>query len=120
MLYSRYLKNPKMETPCISQNVGSKTKKMKFPFFIISFVLLSMVPIIDILPKSYIEIISRVSHYTLITAMAGIGLNIAFDSILQDEESALFLGSGIFLVQFSLVQDFYGFCSSKKARVSFH
>ncbi len=78
------------------------SKKAGIPLFIIGFVLFSLIPTFSLLPKEYINIISQISHYTLIIAMAGIGLRITFGSILKDGRAALLVGSLIFLLQIIL------------------
>ena len=70
--------------------------------FIIGFVLFSLIPTLGLLPKEYIKILSKVSHYALVVAMAGIGLKITFRSILKDGKTALLIGSLIFLIQIIL------------------
>ena len=77
---------------------GGKIKK-GVPIFIIGFILFSLIPTFGLLPVNFINIISKISKYALITAMAGIGLRITFNSILRDGKSALLLGSIIFIVQ---------------------
>jgi uncharacterized integral membrane protein (TIGR00698 family) len=78
---------------------GRKTKQQGIPLFIIGFILLSLGPTFGLLPKGVIAIISQISHYALIVAMAGIGLKITFDNILRDGKAALLIGSIIFLIQ---------------------
>lgn len=48
---------------------------------------------------TYIAIISTVSHYALVLAMAGIGLKTTIASIVKDGKSALLIGSLSFFVQ---------------------
>ena len=84
-------------------NTEQKTKKKAgIPLFIVGFVLFSLVPTFSLLPEEYIHIISKISHYSLIIAMAAIGLRITFGSILKDGKAALLVGSLIFLVQILL------------------
>lgn len=78
---------------------GSSGKTHKVPLFIVGFVLFSLVPTFDLLPENVIHLISRTSHYSLIVAMAGIGLRITFSSIVKDGRTALLMGSFIFIVQ---------------------
>ncbi len=78
---------------------GKAKKKPGVPLFIIGFVLLSLVPTFGLLPADYIEVISNLSHYALIIAMAGIGLRITFASILRDGRTALLIGSAVFVIQ---------------------
>jgi len=74
-------------------------KKPAFPLFIIGFILFSLVPTFDLLPETYINLISSTSHYLLVTAMAAIGLKITFKTILQHGRLALGIGSLIFMIQ---------------------
>jgi len=82
-----------------SQPRGPKTKKPVVPLFIIGFVFFSLLPTFNLLSEEMIKIISQMSHYSLIVAMAGIGLKITLQSILKDGRSALLMGSLIFLFQ---------------------
>jgi uncharacterized integral membrane protein (TIGR00698 family) len=74
-------------------------KRPAFPLFILGFVLFTLVPTFGLLPEYMIKIISTTSHYLLITAMAAIGLNITFKTILKNGRMALGIGSIIFIVQ---------------------
>ena len=74
-------------------------QKPAFPLFIIGFIFFSLVPTFNLLPETAIKVISSVSHYLLITAMAAIGLKITFGSILQSGRMALGIGSIIFMIQ---------------------
>ena len=78
---------------------GERQKKHSVPLFIIGFILFSLIPTFGLLPLEYIEVISKISHYALIIAMAGVGLRITFISIIRDGKSALLIGSLIFLLQ---------------------
>jgi uncharacterized integral membrane protein (TIGR00698 family) len=78
---------------------GEKIKKTSIPLFILGFVLFSFIPTLRLLPEETIQLISKISHYALLVAMAGIGLKITFASILRDGKLALLIGSLIFLLQ---------------------
>jgi uncharacterized integral membrane protein (TIGR00698 family) len=80
-------------------NSTSKVKLPSIPIFIIGFILFSLIPTFEILPQNIIKIISKLSHYALIIAMAGIGLKITFKTILDKGKSALLIGSIIFSFQ---------------------
>ncbi len=80
-------------------NIGSRGKTHTIPLFIVGFVLFSLVPTFNLLPGNVIHVISRLSHYALVVAMAGIGLRIKFSSILRDGRTTLLIGSLIFLLQ---------------------
>ncbi len=92
-VFSKGARNAKKQTS------GASSKKVGVPLFIIGFVLLSLVPTFGLLSEEYIKVISKLSHYALIVAMAGIGLRITFASILRDGKAALLVGSAIFLIQ---------------------
>ncbi len=76
-----------------------KTRRLPVPVFIIGFVLFSMVPTFGLLSERGIRIIGMISHYSLVVAMAGIGLKITVQDILKDGKTALLMGSLIFFVQ---------------------
>ena len=80
-------------------STNDNIKKPKIPLFIIGFILFSLVPTFNLIPAEQIKIIGKISHYFLIIAMAGIGLKITLQSILQNGKFALAIGGIIFLVQ---------------------
>jgi len=90
---------------------GKGTKKAGMPLFIVGFFLFSLIPTLGLLPEGAIHIISLISRYTLILAMAGIGLRITFSSILRNGKEALVLGGLVFVVQivFSTTMVFWFF-----------
>ncbi len=81
------------------QSDGEKIKKNSIPLFILGFVLFSFIPTLRLFSEETIQIISKISHYALLVAMAGIGLKITFASILRDGKLALLIGSLIFMLQ---------------------
>jgi uncharacterized integral membrane protein (TIGR00698 family) len=81
------------------KNDSSINKKIDIPFFIIGFILFSLIPTFNILPGNQIKIIAKISHYALITAMVSIGLKISVQTVLKESKSALFIGSLIFMFQ---------------------
>ena len=90
---------------------GKGSKKAGMPLFIIGFILFSLIPTLELLPEGAIHVISRISRYTLILAMAGIGLRITFSSILKNGKEALLLGGLVFIIQvvFSTTMVFWFF-----------
>ncbi|MCK5131606.1 MAG: putative sulfate exporter family transporter [Candidatus Sabulitectum sp.] len=78
---------------------GSGRRQNKIPLFIVGFVLFSLVPTFHLLPENVIHAISRLSHYALVVAMAGIGVKITFSSIMRDGRTALLIGTSVFLLQ---------------------
>jgi len=78
---------------------SDQVKKPMIPKFIIGFVLFSLLPNFNLIPKEQIKNIADISHYLLVIAMAGVGLKIKFQSIVRDGKSALAIGGLIFLIQ---------------------
>jgi uncharacterized integral membrane protein (TIGR00698 family) len=69
------------------------------PLFIVGFILLSTVASLQVLPEFVIQSISTISKYTLIIAMAGIGLKITFSSIKANGKIAFIVAGLVFVVQ---------------------
>jgi uncharacterized integral membrane protein (TIGR00698 family) len=82
-----------------SKSGDLKSKRPRIPLFVIGFALTSVIASLHILPDVIIEIISKISSYLLIIAMAAIGLNIRTKNILNDGKQALGIGSIVFLIQ---------------------
>jgi len=74
-------------------------KKHAIPIFIGGFILFSIIPTFELLSQEQIDIVSNISQYALIVAMAGIGLKIKFVSIFRDGRAALLIGTLIFSLQ---------------------
>lgn len=81
------------------KSISATTAKIKIPIFIIGFILFSLIPTVGLLSQENIKIISKIGHYSLMTAMAGIGLKISFGSIVKDGLSVVLIGGLIFLTQ---------------------
>lgn len=85
----------------------SKTNILKsIPLFILFFLFFSFIATIDILPSMIVDIIKKISHFTLIVAMAAIGLKISFSSIKENGKNALIVGSLVFVVQIIFTSSF--------------
>jgi uncharacterized integral membrane protein (TIGR00698 family) len=69
------------------------------PIFILFFIFFSMLATFKILPADIETFIGNLSYYSLLIAMAAIGLKISFSSIKENGKKALLVGSLIFLVQ---------------------
>ena len=78
---------------------NSKSILSNIPMFIVGFIVLSIIASLQILPLFVIDTIASISKYTLIVAMAGIGLKITFSSIKTNGKSALIVASLVFAVQ---------------------
>ncbi len=74
-------------------------KKQGIPYFIIGFILLSLVPTFHLLPETNIHQIGKISHYLLLIAMVGIGFKINFTAVMKQGGKALLVGSLIFVLQ---------------------
>ncbi|MCI0501642.1 MAG: putative sulfate exporter family transporter, partial [Epsilonproteobacteria bacterium] len=69
------------------------------PLFILFFLFFSFMATVDVLPLMVVDIVKEISHFTLIVAMAAIGLKISFSSIKENGKNALIVGSLVFVVQ---------------------
>ncbi len=69
------------------------------PLFIIGFIVFSIISTFQILPENIVHYISILSEFTLIIAMAGIGLKISFKSIKNNGKNALILATIIAMIQ---------------------
>ncbi len=74
-------------------------KKQGVPYFIIGFILFSLVPTFHLIPEDGIQALAKLSHYLLLVAMVAIGLKINFTAVLKQGGKALLVGSLIFLLQ---------------------
>jgi len=93
-----------------NKKAGVIVKKQGVPYFIIGFVLMSLVASFHILSPDWIKVLGKTSHYLLLIAMVAIGLKIHFQSVWQQGQKALLVSSLIFLFQigFSILMiDFF-------------
>lgn len=74
-------------------------KKFNIPYFILGFILMSLVPSFHLLAPENIKILGNLSHYLLLVAMVAIGLSIDIKSLLHKGGKALVVGSLIFISQ---------------------
>ena len=88
---------PKQDSTSATEKQG--LRRLSIPLFIVGFIFFSLVATFSVLPETLLELLSTMSGYALIVAMAGIGLKITFSSILRSGRSALMLGSVVFLLQ---------------------
>jgi len=75
------------------------SKKIGIPLFILFFIFFSLVSSFQLVDEDIKNIISSISHYSLILAMSAIGLKIHFNSIKNNGKDALKVGILIFVVQ---------------------
>ncbi|GGD38154.1 membrane protein [Malaciobacter pacificus] len=89
----------------VSKNSTTQTslkEKISVPFFIVGFIITSILATSGILPKETIDLISNISELTLIIAMSAIGLKISFNAIKQSGWDAFVLAGYIFKFQIIL------------------
>jgi uncharacterized integral membrane protein (TIGR00698 family) len=82
-----------------SKKSAKNIKKQGIPFFIIGFIIMSLLPSFHLLPVKALNFISQLSHYFLLIAMVAIGLKIHFKSVWQQGRKSLIVGSLIFIWQ---------------------
>lgn len=80
-------------------NSDTKSILKNIPIFIVWFIIFSIIATLQLLPQIVVDIISLISKYALIIAMAAIGLRISFSNIKENGKSALFIGSLVFSIQ---------------------
>jgi len=85
---------------------SSKNILKNIPLFIVGFIVLSIIATLQVLPENIVNIISMISKYALIIAMAAIGLKISFSSIKENGQKALFIGCIIFVIQIAYTSVF--------------
>ena len=78
---------------------STSSQKAKIPTFIIFFIIFSLISSFSLVGEDIKNIISNISHYTLIIAMSAIGLKIHFNSVKGDGKVALKIASLVFLIQ---------------------
>ena len=81
-----------------SDNIDS-SQKAKVPTFILFFILFSLISSFSLVDENIKNIISNISHFTLIIAMSAIGLKIHFNSVKGEGKVALKIASLVFLIQ---------------------
>lgn len=84
--------------------VGKRSKQKKpealqVPFFVVGFIIFSVIASTKVAPAIVVDIISNLSHYLLLVAMAAIGLKINFKTIKEHGSKAFLIATYIFIVQ---------------------
>lgn len=69
-----------------------------FPWFILGFLIASVISTLPLLPKEVIQALSWTGHFLIITAMAAIGLNTNIKAFRRAGSRALLLGAATWLV----------------------
>ena len=80
-------------------NSIDSSQKAKVPTFILFFILFSIISSFSLVDEQIKNIISNISHFTLIIAMSAIGLKIHFNSVKGEGKVALKIASLVFLIQ---------------------
>ena len=86
----------------ISNYKVSKKISFPIPFFIIGFILFIIAVNYNFIPLSLLPMINMLSKYSLLFAMAAIGLNISLQSILKDGPRVFLVGIVSFGLQIVL------------------
>jgi uncharacterized integral membrane protein (TIGR00698 family) len=86
----------------ISNYKVSKKISFPIPFFIIGFILFTIAVNYNLIPLSLLPMINMLSKYSLLFAMAAIGLNISLKSILKDGPKVFLVGVISFVFQILL------------------
>jgi uncharacterized integral membrane protein (TIGR00698 family) len=76
-------------------------QKITIPLFIIFFIFFSIIGSLDFVSNSIKDIISLISHISLVVAMGAIGLKIQLKNIKQDGKIALKVATLVFIIQIS-------------------
>lgn len=69
------------------------------PLFIIGFIFFSLIQSFGLINAEWTGVISDVSSYFLLVAMAAIGLRISFKGIINEGKNAIIVGTLVFIVQ---------------------
>jgi uncharacterized integral membrane protein (TIGR00698 family) len=80
-------------------NDKSTKQKAKVPLFIIFFIIFSLISSFSIVSDQIKDIISNISHISLVVAMSAIGLKIHFNAIKNDGKVALKIATLVFVIQ---------------------
>jgi len=75
----------------------------KLPPYLYGFVFCAVLGNINLLPATAFGMLKFFSHHLLLLAMAAVGLQIRFSSLIKQGPAALALGAGTFLVQILLL-----------------
>ncbi|WFD09215.1 YeiH family protein [Tepidibacter hydrothermalis] len=79
-------------------NRGNKESKVKFPMYILYFILAGIISSLNILSIGFINILSKLSSVFILMAMVGMGLSVNIKAIKDKGMKALIMGSLLFLI----------------------
>ena len=72
-----------------NQSKDKKTSPFSVPYFIVGFIIISILTSFNLIPNTIIIILQKSSKVLLIIAMAGIGLKISVSSVLKFGKKSL-------------------------------
>ena len=78
---------------------NSSVSFIKFPLFILGFIVMSILVNINLFSKELIDLFIQISKYALMLSMASIGLQVSISSILNNGLKVLFVSLITFLLQ---------------------
>lgn len=79
-------------------NKNSNTKKIKFPTYVLLFIISGFINIMGFIPLPIIRILTETSSLFILMAMTAMGLSVHFKSIINKGIAALMLGTLLFAV----------------------
>jgi len=84
-------------------NKTSTKDKFKLPYYLIAFILISIIVSIFPLPTDILGYAKKGSSFLLATAMAAIGLKVSFKTLLNSGKKGLVFGAILFAVQLAVI-----------------
>ncbi|MDO7575694.1 MAG: putative sulfate exporter family transporter, partial [Flavobacteriaceae bacterium] len=87
-----------------SKKSSSQTKKkLNLPWYLVTFILISILVSIFPLPEEILTFSKKGSNFLLATAMAAIGLNVSFKTLLNSGKKGLVFGAILFAAQLAVI-----------------
>lgn len=84
-------------------NKTSAKDKFKLPYYLVAFILISIVVSVFPLPADILSYAKKGSNFLLAAAMAAIGLKVSFKTLLQSGKKGLVFGAILFAVQLAVI-----------------
>ncbi len=78
-------------------------KKLNLPWYLVTFILISILVSIFPLPEEILTFSKKGSNFLLATAMAAIGLNVSFKTLLNSGKKGLVFGAILFAAQLAVI-----------------
>ncbi|MFT5057037.1 MAG: putative integral membrane protein (TIGR00698 family), partial [Pseudoalteromonas distincta] len=87
-----------------SKKSSSQTKKkLNLPWYLVAFILISILVSIFPFPEEILTFSKKGSNFLLATAMAAIGLNVSFKTLLNSGKKGLVFGAILFAAQLAVI-----------------